>query len=458
MIYQNDTFFGREPELSVLEKCYGSEGFGLVTVSGQSGIGKTALLRRFCSGKRAVMFSAMRADASANLNALSRAVSKSLYRDVRDLVRFNSMDSALEFIYKMSEKGRLIFVIDNYDDLAASLGSSSEMVRAYLTHIFPRHDIMLILAGSGGFDLSGMKHTSIELDRLTFSEVCESFPGYRGEDLVALYGVTGGYPSVLRMFDGSRSIRENVDRLFLMPDSPLYEQVPRRLTDRVRTPETYISLLSAICDGPTSMKEITSSTAVGPASACSTYLASLIDIGIVTKENPFHEPNSRKGMYRITDDPLRFWVRFIYGNRSLIDFRGDEDLYAKVVQKDLGAFLVQTFRDICVQFIGCNPASFDIHPLEIGSWRTSAADSAESIDIVVGSGDHMSTMFCSCRYGGRPMGIDAYNTLVRRSKNVKVLGRRTYALFSSVGFTDAMVRTAEKDGVYLTDLSDLSVY
>ena len=458
MIYQNDTFFGRGSELSILEKCYGSDGFGLVTISGPSGIGKTALLRRFCAGKRAVLFSAMRADPSVNLNALSRAVSKSLYRDVRDLVRFNSMDSALEFIYKMSEKGRLIFVIDNYDDLAASMGPSSEMVRAYLTHIFPRHDIMLILTGSIEFDIPGIKHTSMDLGRLTFSEVCDSFQDYSGDDLVLLYGVTGGYPSVLRYFDGTKGIRENIDRLLLSPDGPLYDNIPHRLTDRVRSPETYLSLLSAICDGPTSMKEITSSTSVGPASACSTYLGSLIDIGIVAKENPFHEPNSRKGMYRITDDPLRFWVRFIQGNQSLIDFRGDEDLYGKLIQKDLGKFLNQTFRDICVQFIGNNPGLFDIYPLEIGSWRTSAGDSAESIDIVVGSGDHMSTMFCGCRYGGKPIGIDVYNTLVRRSKNVKVLGRRTYALFSSTGFTDAMVRTAEKDNVYLLDLSDLSMY
>ena len=94
MIYQNNTFFGRENELSVLEKCYASNGFQFITITGRDG-----------KGKKAILFSAIKSDAANNLKALSRAVSKSLYKEVRDLVTFKSMDSAMEFIHKLAEKG-----------------------------------------------------------------------------------------------------------------------------------------------------------------------------------------------------------------------------------------------------------------------------------------------------------------------------------------------------------------
>lgn len=447
--------------MSILEKCYSSKSFEFVTISGRSGSGKTALLREFCKGKKAILFSAIKSDATNNLKALSRAVSKSLYKEVRDLVTFKSMDSALEFIHKLAEKGREIIVIDNYDDLAGSIDGVPELFRTYLSYIFPKRNIMLVLTGSKGFmdrQAFGREPVSIDLDNLSFSEVRDSFRTFQDYDLVTLYGFTGGDPSVLRYIDPDTSIRDNIDTLCLSPDGILFDLPLRRLMSNVRSPEGYCSLLSAISDGPVPMKDIVSKTSVGPSAACSTYLSNLADIGIVEKEVPFHDKGSRKGMYRIRDPLTAFWTRFVQGNQSLIEYRGDEDLYEKMVQRGLEPYLQQVFREICVSFIRENPSLFDIYPLNYGRWWGSGESGTEFIDIVVESSDRMTTMFCDCRYRDSLVGVSVLKELKRKADKVDVFGRRTYALFSKKGFTAELNNLSDEDDVFLFDLSDICWY
>ena len=461
MIYQNNTFIGREDELSVLEKCYASNGFQFITITGRDGIGKTALIREFCKGKKAILFSAIKSDAVNNLKALSRAVSKSLYREVRDLVTFKSMDSALEFIHRLAEKGREVVVIDNYDDLVSSIEGLPELIKTYLSHIFPKRNIMLILTGSKQFMDSqtfGMDPVSIHLENLSFSEVRDSFRTFQDYDLVTLYAMTGGNPNILRHVDPDRSIRDNIDSLCLSSDGIMFDLPLRRMMSHLRSPEAYCSLLTAISGGLTPMKDIVSRTSMGSSAACSTYLSNLVDIGIVEKEVPFHERNSRKGLYRISDIPTAFWTRFIQGNQSLIEFRGDEDLYGKIVEKGLEQHMQQVFREICVMFIKENPSLLDIDPGNIGRWWGQGDSGNEFIDIVVESNDRMTTLFCDCRFRDSPVSMSVLNELKRKSERLNVFGRRTYALFSMVGFTSDLNDISDEDDVFLFDLSDICWY
>lgn len=447
--------------MSVLEKCYSSKEFEFVTVTGRHGSGKTALLRRFCNGKKAIMFSAIKSDARNNLDAFSHAVSRSLYKEVRNLVTFKSMDSALEFIHKLAEKGRQIVVIDNYDDLVGSMDGFPELIRTYLQHIFPMRNIMFILAGSKelmGKQVFGREPVSIELDNLSFSEVRDSFGTFGDTDLMTLYGFTGGDPSILRHVDPDASMSDNIDSICLSPDGVMLDLPLRRLMSNVRSPEAYCSLLSAISDGPTPMKEVVSRSSVGPSAACSTYLSNLVDIGIVEKETPFHDRGSRKGMYRICDIPTAFWIRFIQGYQSLIEYGGGDGLYERLVAKGLEPYLQQVFREVCVSFIRENPSLFDIEPFNFGSWWGSGDSGTEFVDIVVESADRMTTMFCDCRYRDSPVGVSVLRELERKSENVNVFGRRTYALFSKRGFTAELNKISDEEDVFLFDLSDICWY
>lgn len=440
MIYLNDRFIGRANETKVLEDAYASRSLELVTVSGSSGCGKTALIREFSRNKRAVLFTATRTNGSLNLLAFSKAVSKALYKGLRSLVSFTSFTDAFVFLKRMSEKERLIIVIDSYDILVESDESIPGTINNLLYHELRNANMMIVLSGPEKFmerQKFSTKTQNIILGNLSFSDVKAVFSGYSDEDVLRVYAATGGYPEYVRYFNPEKPLRENIDEIYLHPESPLLNEPIRRFAAMVRNTGQYSCILSALSDGPKQMGEIVEISGVSPSSACSTYISSLIDLGIVEKKLPYGKQSQRKAHYCISDLALRFWFRFIQENRSVIEYRYEDNLYEPIMGKD-GSYLARVFRDVCVQFITENGAYFDIHTNGCREWW----DDTDRIDIV--ATDLLTTMFCDCFYRSSIIGMNELNSLMEKSERVKTIGARRYALFSKSGFTEELTAYSEK--------------
>lgn len=444
-------FIGRSEETRILEDAFASHSLELVTVSGAPGMGKTALLREFCRDRRAVLFTASRTNASINLASFSKAVSKAMYKGLRSLVRFSSVAEAFSFLKRMSASGRLIVVIDDFDALMGAVQDPARELRELFTHDYEGTDIMIVLVGRTPMDGYGLpEHRSVVLDRLPFSAVRDAFlDRFDDHDLVRLYAITGGVPDSLRLIDTDRTINQNIDALYFTPDSPLYSGPMHRLMMSVRSTEKYECILSALSSGPKQMGEIVDASGVSPSSACSTYISSLMDLGLVRRDLPYGEKASRKGVYSITDPSLLFWFRFVHENRSLIEYRYTDDLYDIIVGTDDG-YLSGVFREICMQFIRENPAYFDMSVTRSGEWWGEKGH----IDIV--AGDLLTTLFCDCRYRDSPVGLSVLENLREKSKAIRTIGARRYAIFSKEGFTkDILDHARRHTDVILVSLRDI---
>ncbi len=437
-------------ELAILENAYSSPSLELVTVSGPAGSGKTALLREFCRDRRAVLFTASRTNGAINLASFSRAVSKAMYKGLRSLVRFGSVSEAFLFLKRMSVNGRLIVVIDDYDALMDSDPGAEGKFWDIFAHDMEDANMMVVFAGRA-FDESRIpEHVSIRMRRLPFSAVRDAFiDRYDDPDLVRLYAVTGGNPGCLRYIDPELTVNQNIDAVFFNQDSPMYSGPILRLMSMVRSTEKYECILSALASGPKQMGEIVELSGVSPSSACSTYLSSLMDLGLVKKDIPYGEKSSRKSVYSIADPSVLFWFRFVHENRSLIEYRYTDDLCDIIVGSDDG-YVPPVFRDICMQFIEENPAYFDMAVTRSGRWWGESGN----IDII--AGDLLTTMFCDCRYRDSPVGLSVLENLKEKSRAVRTIGVRRYALFSKEGFAKDLTDYARRHSdVTLVSLRDI---
>lgn len=447
---QDIGFIGRSEELKALEDAYQSHSFELVTVIGPAGSGKTALLREFCRNKRAVLFTASRTNQAMNLAAFSKAASKAMYRGLRSLVSFNSVPEAFLFMKRLSANGRLIVVVDGYDALRDAVPGADKDLKNLFEHDLEGTDLMVVLSGRSVIDPGIADHRSIRLERLPFSVLRDVFlDSYDDSDLVRLYAITGGNPGYIRMIDRNRTVNQNVDSMFFSPDSPLYKGPLNDLMTGVRSSEKYECILSVLSDGPKQMGEIVDASGVSPSSACSTYISTLMDLGLVKKSLPYGEKASRKGVYSISDPSLLFWFRFVHGNRSLIDYRYSEDLYGIIVGEDDG-YLPAVFREVCLQFILENPAYFDMTATRTGEWWGEKGH----IDIV--AGDLLTTMFCDCRYRDSPVGLSVLEGLKDKAKSIRTIGSKRYAVFSKEGFAKDLLDYAKRHSdVTLVSLRDI---
>ena len=120
---------------------------------------------------------------------------------------------------------------------------------------------------------------------MPYWDAAQFFPNYSSEDKALAYAILGGIPRYLEEFDPDETIDANVKRHILRRIAPLYSEVEFLLHEELRETAKYNSVIRAIALGATSLNEIATHTMMANATV-SSYLANLMELGIVEREFP----------------------------------------------------------------------------------------------------------------------------------------------------------------------------
>ena len=112
-------FIGRERELNSLEKLYASDKFEFAVIYGKRRVGKTALLNHFIRNKKAIYFMGVESNDKQNLENFSKNILE-YGVGIQVDTAFLSFQAALEYVFQLAEKERLILAIDEYPYVARS--------------------------------------------------------------------------------------------------------------------------------------------------------------------------------------------------------------------------------------------------------------------------------------------------------------------------------------------------
>ena len=104
-------FIGRERELASLNKLYNSGKFEFVVLYGRRRVGKTALINHVIDGKPTINFMGVESNAKQNLENFSKNIVEYASCYAGDM-SFLSFQGALELVFRISDKERLILEID----------------------------------------------------------------------------------------------------------------------------------------------------------------------------------------------------------------------------------------------------------------------------------------------------------------------------------------------------------
>ena len=370
---------------------------------------------------------------------------------------FLSFQAALEYVFTLAEKERIILAIDEYPYVARSSKSLASTLQLLIDKYKDKSKLMLILCGSSmsymedhvlayKAPLYGRRTAQMKLSPFDFEETCRYFKNFSDEDKALIYGVVGGTPQYLLQIDDNLSVEENIKNTFLNPVSFLYEEPINLLKQEVREPAIYTAVIAAVATGASRMSEI--SGKVGEdTNVCSMYLKNLINLGIVQKETPYGEKASRKSVYSIEDNMFRFWYRFVFENNSIIA-RGAADLVYKRIEPRLSDYMGKVFEEICRQYLwkqllsGNCPVEFS----SLGRWwgNNPKEKRQEEIDIM-GEQDKNTALFAECKWTNEKVDLGVLETLVKRSElfNYKT---KYYYLFSKSGFTKGCEDKASEMG------------
>ena len=311
-------FIDREEELGKLIELSNSKKAELALVYGRRRVGKSKLLVEFAKKTGALY---MLADVSENiLDILSRQVPD-------ELVKFGEWEDFFEFLYKSKHK---IIIIDEFQYLYQINKAWPTMLQRWWEKIKETNK-KIILCGSiistiykiskgYGSALYGRKTIEMHIAPLEFRFVRKFFPDYSLEQLVETYSVLGGIPRYLEEFDSKIAIDENIKKKILDKTSFLYNEPINLLFEEFRSPAPYISILLAITQGYTKFGEIADASKI-QGHRLPKYLSVLERVFIIERETPVTENKIRAKTtaYKIRDNFYRFWFRFLFKNKSLIE-------------------------------------------------------------------------------------------------------------------------------------------
>lgn len=447
-------FIGRKNELEALNRLYQSDKFEFVVIYGRRRVGKTALINHFIDDKKAVYFMGIESNERQNLENLSKCLIE-FSSGILAETTFSSYQTAIEYAFKLAENERVILAIDEYPYVARASKGLASILQMVIDRYKDNSKLMLILCGSSmsymedhvlayRSPLYGRRTAQMKIMPFDFAECCTYLKRMPDEDKAYMYGVVGGTPQYLLQMDDSMSVEGNIKNTYLNPVSFLYEEPLNLLKQEVREPAVYNAIITAIAAGYTKMSEI--ATKVGESTAaCTGYLRNLINLGVIRKETPYGEKESRKSVYAIEDNMFRFWYRFIPDNSSVI-VRGAGNLVYGKIEARLDDYMGRVFEDICGQYLwkrlleGKMPVEFT----SLGRWWGNDPRKRAQTEIdIMGECGPDSAVFAECKWRNENVKQEVLETLVDRSQLFHYT-KVHYFLFSKTGFTKACREKAEE--------------
>ncbi|MGE3063420.1 MAG: ATP-binding protein [bacterium] len=457
-------FINRERELTHLLKAYHSKQAEFIVIYGKRRVGKTELIKHSLKNVEGVYFLSQKITEHENLKFLSQILSDkfndSLLQE-HPLTNWNQV-----FIY-LQQKVKSLFVlaIDEFPYLIEVNPSTASIFQSGWEQILSKLPIKLVLCGSSvsmmessvlgeKSPLFGRRTSQILLNPFKFAEVRLYFADISFEHQIELYSVLGGNPGYLKQFDSSLALEENISRNILAPESYLYREVDFLMREELRDPHIYLSILSSIAYGKRKTSEIINSTSLQK-NILHKYLSVLENLRMINKEIPITEHNavkSRKALYELSDNFLKFYFRFILPNRSAIEEQRTKHILTKI-RAEMPLIASVGFETACKEWLDSNWLEFPLS--KIGGWW----DKNEEIDLIGFDNEMKNAVFCECKWSNKKVGTDILDEIKRKSEllmlNDKV--KKHYALFSKSGFTDNLISHKKKfKNIHLFSLKDLN--
>lgn len=462
-------FIGRDRELASLNQLYTSDKFEFAVLYGRRRVGKTALINQFIKDKKAIYFMGVESNVKQNLENFSKNVME-FGAGIEAETAFVSFQAALEYVFKLAEKERLILAIDEYPYVARSSKSLASTLQLLIDKYKNNSRLMLILCGSSmsymeeqvlayKAPLYGRRTAQMKILPFDFADTCRYFKNFTREDVALIYGIAGGTPQYLLQMNDRLSVEDNIKNTFLNSASSLFEETENLLKQEVREPALYNAIITAIANGASRMAEI--STKVGEnTSVCTAYLKNLTALGLLKKETPYGEKTSRKSIYTIDDNMFRFWYRFVPENQSIIA-RGAAELAYKRIEPHLSDYMGNVFEEICRQYLwklllnGESQVEFN----ELGRWwgTDPSTHSQTEIDIM-GEQNKDCALFGECKWTNEKVDVGVLEKLEKRSRLFHYHKVWLY-LFAKTGYTKGCRDKADELGnVTLVTYPDIFEY
>jgi hypothetical protein len=458
-------FINREKELASMEGMYKTQRPQFLIIYGKRRVGKTELIKQFMKGKPHVYLLADHRPDHEQLSEFSRVLGEHFHQEYIRLENWTDL-----FMYLAEKaKERFMLVIDEFPFLVDSNKAIASLFQKGWDEHLQNTRIFLILCGSsiGMMERETLVYKSPLYGRRTGQwlvapmrarDLARYFPKLNNDAVVEFYSVLGGIPAYWPHFSSEQDTMSNIREAILTKGKVLYGEADFILHEELREPRNYFSILKSLSFGNTRMSNIINSTGLDKG-LVSKYLSILEDLHLVKREVPVTEKNparSRNGIYYILDPFFRFWFRFIFPHKGLIEEGRLDDMLDKKIRPYFSEHVGGIFEDICRESVIqlAEEKVFGFVPSTVGKWW----HKEEEIDIVAFSEDSKDILFGECKWRKERTSRGDIDNLISKAPLVdweKDSRKEHFVFFSRSGYTEECKKYCIERGVVALDLKGL---
>lgn len=469
-------FIGRKKELQALQELYEQKGCTMMVIYGRRRIGKSTLITEFIRDKKSIFYVSTKVGKERNLELFTKQVLSVLAPDLLNAT-FPSLEDIFDFITGRLSEEKLVLVIDELPYWAEKDPSLLSVLQKYIDTAWKDKNLMIILCGSAlsfmenkvlseKSPLFGRRNAQIRLEAFNYKDAALFVPDYTLEEKAICYGITGGIAKYLSFIDTSRTLDENIQRLFFRTNGYLYDETRNLLTQEFNDISLVNNIIEQIASGANSLNLISEKTKESSSTVLYS-LEKLMEVGLVEKKTCItEEKNKKKTQYVLKDHMFQFWYEFIPKATSIIEM-GHGDLYfEKVVKPQLHSYMGSIFEDMCRYYTLEHGIYGDYGSFmtKVGTWWGTETlmsangerhSQATDIDIVAISELDKTAVIGECKFKNEKIGKDIYDTLLRRSHLLSGKYRIIQYLFFSLSGYTAWFDEVNDPQVRLLTLEDL---
>lgn len=332
-------FIGRAAELKKINEIIELRSSSLIIINGRRRIGKSRLVAEFAKPYTFYKFSGLaphpKISAQDQRNEFMRQFAQ--YFDL-PIAGIDDWGTLFELLAKQVKSERTVILFDEISWMAHDdpnfLG---KLKNVWDDHLSQHPQLMLFLCGSVSIWIEenllnssaflGRPTLHIRLGELALSE-CVRFWGDQGEHIssyekLKLLSVTGGVPRYLELINPSYTAEENIQKLFFTKESVLFNEFANIFKDVYgKRSDIYKKICERLAQDSATQEEVAQALSKSPSSDISKYLEALVLGGFVTRDynwNTTAGKVSRLSKYRLSDNYLRFSLKYILPNQPLIE-------------------------------------------------------------------------------------------------------------------------------------------
>ncbi len=333
------SFIGRAQELDQLKLLLKKKVASLVVLKGRRRIGKSRLAEEFGGFfTKTLIFAGLPPNEHTTATIERSDFSAQLAREAGlSGLKADDWGDLFWHLANVTQKGRILIVLDEINWMGSKDATFlGKLKTAWDLHFKKNPNLVLLLSGSmsAWIDRNILSHTGfmgrISLE-MTLKElplsVCDKFWGKQSPHVSAyekfkILSVTGGVPRYLEEIRPELTAEQNILQWAFHPEGILFHEFDRIFSDLFsKRSHIYQTIVEKLVYGSVDLNSLSNMLNYQKSGVLSAYLEDLIETGYVARDYTWHLKTAKLSAlsrYRLCDNYLRFYLRYILPNKARI--------------------------------------------------------------------------------------------------------------------------------------------